>query len=131
MEIVYKSGSPSALWKPELQRVYAFFGEEDRLKEEAVAALVKHVVSPDFADFDLETLDASTAGADGILAAAGQVPFGSERRLVVVKGMEQWRERAKNAEAERLAEGIARLSDRFAWRWWSRRKTRRNGARPP
>ena len=58
-----------------------------------------------------KSLDASTAGADGILAAAGQVPFGSDRRLVIVKGMEQWRERAKNGEAERLAEGIARLSE--------------------
>jgi DNA polymerase-3 subunit delta len=111
VEIVYKSGSPSALWKPELQRVYALFGEEDRLKEEAVAALIKYVVSPDFADFDLESLDAGTAGADGILSASGQVPFGSDRRLVIVKGMEQWRERAKSGEAERLAEGIARLSE--------------------
>ena len=75
VEIVYKSGSPSVLWKPELQRVYALFGEEDRLKEEAVAALIKHVVSPDFADFDLETLDANTAGADGILSAVGTGTF--------------------------------------------------------
>ena len=106
MEIVYKSGSPAVMWKPALQRVYALFGEEDRLKEEAVAALTKHVVEPDFADFDMETLDAGTHTADDILASLAQAPFGSERRFVVVKGMELWRERGKNAEAERLAEGI-------------------------
>ncbi len=99
------------MWKPTLHKVYALHGEEDRLKEEAVAALVKHVVEADFADFDLERLDANAAGADGILSSAGQVPFGSERRLVIVKGMEQWRERGKSGEAERLAEGLGRLSD--------------------
>ena len=66
MEITYKSGSPALLWKQALLPVYLFFGEEDRLKEEAVAALIAHVVSPDFADFDLETLDASDAAADSI-----------------------------------------------------------------
>ena len=111
MEIVYKSGSPALLWKPALQRVYAFFGEEDRLKEEAVAALTKHVVEPDFADFDMEALDAGTHTADDILASLAQAPFGSERRFVVVKGMELWRERGKSGDAERLAEGLSRQPD--------------------
>ncbi len=111
MEISYKSGGAGALWKPKLLPVYLFFGEEDRLKEEAVAALIQKVVEPDFRDFDLESLDTESAAADAILAAAGQVPFGSERRLVIVKGLEQWRERGRQAEAERLAAGIARLPD--------------------
>lgn len=111
MEITIQSGGAEALWKASLLPVYLFFGEEDRIKDEAVTALVKHVVAPDFADFDLEALDAGSVTADAILAAAGQVPFGSERRLVVVKGMEQWRDRNKQAEAERLAEGIAKLGD--------------------
>lgn len=111
MELIYKSGSPEALWKPALYPVYLFFGEEDRMKEEAAAALRKYVVSEDFADFDLETLDASDTGATGILAAASQIPFGSERRMVLVKGVEQWRERGKTAEAETLAEGLSRLGN--------------------
>lgn len=110
MEIVYKSGSPGMLWKPDIQGVYALYGEEDRLKEEVVRALTKHIINPDFADFDLEILDGSVINADGILAAAGQIPFGSDRRLIIVKGMEQWRERAKSSETERLADGLSRLS---------------------
>ena len=110
-EINYRMGAAAALWKPALLPVYALFGEEDRMKEEAVAAFIRHVVDPDFADFDLEKLSAGDSSADNILAAVGQVPFGSERRLVVVQGMEQWRDRGKQSEAERLAEGIARLSD--------------------
>ncbi len=110
-EINYRIGAEAALWKPALLPVYLFFGEEDRMKEEAVAAFVRHVVAADFADFDLEKLSANDSTADSVLAAVGQVPFGSERRLVVVRGMEQWRERGKQAEVERLAEGISRLTD--------------------
>lgn len=110
-EINYRMGAAAALWKPTLLPVYLLFGEEDRMKEEAVNAFIRHVVDPDFADFDLEKLSASDTTADSILAAVGQVPFGSERRLVVVQGMEQWRDRGKQSEAERLAEGIARLAN--------------------
>ncbi|MCX6381602.1 MAG: DNA polymerase III subunit delta [Armatimonadetes bacterium] len=109
MELEYKSGSPALLWKEGLQRVYLFFGSEDRLKHEAADALIKQVVSSDFADFDLELMDVLSVGADAILASAAQVPFGSDYRMVVVRGMEQWRERGKSAEAERLAEGLTRM----------------------
>ena len=111
MEIPYRSGGASALWKSGLLPVYLFFGGEDRLKQEAVDALVKKGVSPDFADFDLERMNAAETTSDGILAAAAQVPFGSDRRMIVVKGMEQWRDRNKSAEVERLAEGLGRLGE--------------------
>ena len=110
MEITYKSGVTEPLWKPNLHAVYLFSGEEDRLKEEAVKALTRKVVVEDFTDFDLETLNTGSASVDAILSAAGQIPFGSERRMVIVKGMEQWRERGKQSEVERLAEGIGKLS---------------------
>jgi DNA polymerase-3 subunit delta len=111
MEVEYRAGGAESLWKSGISPVYLFFGAEDNLKHEAVEALVKQVVSPDFADFDLEVMDASSVTADVILASAGQVPFGSEKRMVVVRGMEQWREKSRSADAERLAEGIARLGN--------------------
>lgn len=111
MELNFKSGHVEPLWKPTPYRVYLFFGEEDRLKEEAIAALKKRLIELDFQDFDMEEMDASAASADAMLAAVGQAPFGSERRLVIVKGMEQWRDRAKQGEAERLAEGLTRLGE--------------------
>ena len=109
MELVYRSGGGNLLWSAGIQPVYLFYGEEDRLKEEAVAALDKHVVEPDFADFDREALNAADVEATTIFAAAGQAPFGSERRLIVVNGLELWRERGRQAEADRLAEGLANL----------------------
>lgn len=110
METVYRTGAEKNLWSPALHRVYMFHGEEDRLKDEAVSALTTRVVDPDFRDFDREALGADNVDAAGILAAAGQAPFGSERRLVIVTGLELWRERGKQSEADKLAEGLGTLS---------------------
>ena len=109
MEIVYRSGAPERIWSGGVQQVYLFHGEEDRLKDEAVAALSRRVVEADFADFDREALSVDSADSAAILAAAAQAPFGSERRLVIVTGLEAWRERGKQTEADRLAEGLTRL----------------------
>jgi DNA polymerase III subunit delta len=109
LEITYRSGAASALWTAGIQPVYLLHGEEDRLKEEAAAALTGRIVDPDFADFDREALAADSVDAPSVLAAAGQAPFGSERRLVIVRGVEQWRDRGRQAEADRLAEGLASL----------------------
>ncbi len=109
MEIAYRTGVPEPLWSNGIQRVYLLHGEEDRLKQEAVHALAGRIVNPDFADFDRETISTDRVDASGILAAAGQAPFGSERRLLIVNGLELWRERAKQKEADRLAEGLSTL----------------------
>lgn len=111
MELIFRGGDTSALWKKPDVYVYLLHGDEDCLKEEAEKALVEHFVQPDFQDFDFEVLNAESVSADSILSAAGQVPFGSERRVVVVKGMEQWRDRGRQSEADRLAEGLGRLTD--------------------
>lgn len=111
MEVKFSSRAASAMWKPVLQKVYLLSGEEDRLKDEALEALVARVVPEEWKDFDLERLDAGLVTAEEILAAARQIAFGAERRLVIVKGMDQWRDRGKNAEIDRLSEGIATLSD--------------------
>lgn len=110
MELSYHSENPAALWEPEIQKVYLLSGEEDRLKDVAVAAITARVVSPDWRDFDLEVMEAGGVSAGAILAAAGQLPFGSNRRLVIVRGMEQWRDRNKQPEVDRLADGLAHLS---------------------
>ena len=109
MELSYHRGNPSSLWKDGLQSVYLFFGEEDLLKQEASDALVARVVSSDFADFDLDRMDGAGSTADAILASAGQVAFGSDRRVTLVRGMEAWRDRNKQGECERLADGLAKV----------------------
>ena len=111
MEMAYRSGVADALWKPKLLPVYLFVGEEDRLKTEAVAALNARVGESEFAGF--------RSGDDGCRQChrgchsrggwTGSLRLGAA--AVVVKGVEQWRERGRQSEAEQLAAGLARLGD--------------------
>lgn len=110
MEIEFRAGREEALWSNGSIRVYTLYGEEDRLKADAEKYLVNRLINSDYADFDLEVMNADAVSADAIVSSACQVPFGSERRVVVVKGMEQWRDRPKQSEADRLAAGILNLS---------------------
>ena len=50
-------------------------------------------VDEEFADFDLEVMDADSAGADRILAAVSIAPFASPVRLVIVRRAELYRKR--------------------------------------
>jgi DNA polymerase-3 subunit delta len=109
MEAVYSKSALKGLLDP-LQRVYAFYGEDDTSKDEAIDALRARVVDESFADFDSEVMDAEARGVEDILAAAGMAPFGSAARFVVVKGAELFRKRERSADAERLAQGIAALN---------------------
>ncbi len=109
MEAVYVSGKPERLFTSGYLPVYVLYGDEDSLKAEAEAELVRRFVSEDFAEFDLEVLSADTTDAASIIAAASQIPFGSDRRTVVVRGMEQWRERSKAGECDALAARLGLL----------------------
>ena len=111
MEISYVAGKPERLFPDGFGPVFVLFGDEDSLKAEAETALVRRFVEEDFSEFDLEVLSADIADANAIFGAASQVPFGSERRTVVVRGMEQWRDRSRTTECEKLAARIGTLSD--------------------
>ena len=110
MEAVYTPAGARQLFDPP-RRAYILFGEDDRQKDEALAALRASALDESFADFDLEQLDADSAGTDRILSAAGMAPFASRVRLVIVRRAEVYRKREMSGEAERLAAGIATLGD--------------------
>jgi DNA polymerase-3 subunit delta len=108
VEAVYNPHAPESLLHP-IRPVYAFWGEDDAQKDEAIAYLQKAVLAPGFEEFDREVIDAGAVTVEYILAAASQVPMSSSHRLVVVQSAELYRRRERNAEAQRLAEGIASL----------------------
>ncbi len=110
MEVNYSSGNSQVLWSDPKSAVFMLYGDEDVLKVEAECALISRFLAPEYSDFDLEVLNTDGSTAESILGAASQMPFGSERRVVLVKGMEQWRDRGRAAEAEKLATGIAKLT---------------------
>ncbi len=109
MEIEYIAGNAKWLYDNGPSRVYLLFGDEDALKKEAEQALLNSLVDPDCVDFDLDILNADNSAADSVLASASQAPFGSRRRVVLVRGMEQWRDKAKQAEIDRLGAGVSAL----------------------
>lgn len=107
MEINWNQGTATSAFA-NLQSVYLFHGADDVAKEEALVALRAATIDPDFADIDYEEIDAGAATISGIASAAGQVPFGSRARVVVVKGAELYRRREKSADCKALAALVER-----------------------
>ncbi|MCX6366667.1 MAG: DNA polymerase III subunit delta [Armatimonadetes bacterium] len=96
---------PKAQERPEgPPRVILLTGmESDRKHAEALLFLKQ--ADPDFADFDAETLDGSHVKADQVLGAVGTVPFGSGKKVVVLRDTQQ----LDAEDQKRLAGGLDRI----------------------
>lgn len=71
--------------KKDTPRAYLFKGDEDFQKTRELKKLLGWLVSGDFADFDLEQLEGDAATSDRVITGLNVPPFGSERRVVLVK----------------------------------------------
>jgi len=88
--------------------VYLVLGPEEYLCDQALAILKSRVITPGAADFDYSVFTAGDAKVAEILDAANIYPMLSQRRLVVVEDVGKF----KDAEAEKLLEGLASVSRR-------------------
>ncbi|MGH7233475.1 MAG: DNA polymerase III subunit delta [Nitrospiraceae bacterium] len=80
--------------------LYLVSGEEDYLRDQAIARIKAAVLGDDAAgmgDFNIDVLYGDESDASEILARAGEVPAFAARRLVLVKGAEKLS--ARNGEA--------------------------------
>ncbi|MCD5390725.1 DNA polymerase III subunit delta [candidate division NPL-UPA2 bacterium] len=68
-----------------VEPIYLFFGEEDFLKEEALKKLMAYLLRPETADLNYQLFYGREVKGGEISEAASTLPFGSEKRLVVVK----------------------------------------------
>lgn len=84
-----------ALREGSVQPVYYLTGDEDVLKDEFVAALVDSAVDPATRDFNLDVRSANDLDGEALNALIETPPMLAERRVVVVRGLEQWRRNAK------------------------------------
>ncbi len=84
----------------ELKPVYLIFGEEDLLLERALERLKARVAEVADLGLNYEAFDGETADPDAIIAAANTIPFGSERRFVVVKSVDRMPAAAQGVLAE-------------------------------
>ncbi len=73
----------------ELKSVYLIHGSEDVLLDRAVKRLRDRVAAVADLDFNMDTFEAEESSVDDILTAANTMPFMSDKRLVVVRGVER------------------------------------------
>lgn len=76
---------PLSEYKP----LYLIVGEQDLLLNQAVDSLKSSVAEVADLDFNLETFEGESANVDDIVAACNTLPFVSDRRLVIVRGVEK------------------------------------------
>ncbi|HTR21240.1 MAG TPA: DNA polymerase III subunit delta [Gemmatimonadales bacterium] len=79
--------------------VYYLHGEEDVLKDEAVRALVDRALEPAARDFNLDVRAAAELDAETVAALLNTPPMLAERRVVVLRGVEQMRKKSKARDA--------------------------------
>ena len=112
MELNYATIAAKGFPAP-TQRVYLLHGTDDALKREALKRLTEPLLDPSFADFDREEREIAPTGGGGdesslaaqILASAAGAPMASERRVVVVQGVQ----RLAKEDQDTLAAGLERL----------------------
>jgi len=80
----------NALKKNGLGPLYLVLGEEDELRDQAVAAIKAGLSLDDgLGDFNCEVLYGDESDASEIIAHAGEAPVFAPRRLIIVKTMEK------------------------------------------
>lgn len=83
--------------------VYLFYGQEEYLKERALAKF-KEVLLPQAADFNLDVLDGEETEPSGVVSLAENLPFMAERRLVIVKNAPWFKGKGKSKGGDNKAE---------------------------
>ncbi|MRR11937.1 DNA polymerase III subunit delta [bacterium] len=78
-----------ALKLESLKPVYLIFGDEELLLDRALRRLRDRVAEEADLDFNYEAFDGENADPGAVVAAANTLPFASERRLVVVRGVDR------------------------------------------
>ena len=88
-------------------KAYLLKGEDEYLKQEELDKLLQSLVSPDFADFDLEHLEGDAATADRVMSGLHVPPFSSAQRVVLVRHANKMNEE----EQKKLASQLAKAPD--------------------
>lgn len=85
----------AALRKGDFDRAYYFHGPEDVLKEEALRYLLERAVDPGTRDFNLDVRSAGQLDPESVEALCNTLPMMAERRVVVIRDVEQWKRKTK------------------------------------
>ncbi len=79
----------------EISPVYYLTGEADVLKDDLVAAIAEATLDPSARDFNLDIRAAGELDAASLHSLVDTLPVLADRRVVIIKNLEQWRKSAK------------------------------------
>jgi DNA polymerase-3 subunit delta len=91
------------------ERVYYFRGEDDFLKESTARELIAAVLDPATRDFNLELIRGDETTAEAVDTVLGTPPMFAERRMVVIRDVQELRKDARAALDRYLAQPAADL----------------------
>ena len=95
MAAIDYTSARQAIQRSSLAPVYYLTGEEDILKDELVGAIIDAAVDPASRDFNLDIRGAGDLTGESLHTLLETLPMLAERRVAVVRGIEQWRKSAK------------------------------------
>jgi len=84
------------LRKGDVATAYCLSGPADVLKDELVEAIADAVLDPGARDFNFDVRAAGDLDGEALHALVETPPMLADRRVVVVRGIEQWRKNAKS-----------------------------------
>jgi DNA polymerase-3 subunit delta len=87
----FKRGTPEPAWY--------LYGPEDTLKDDAVRFILDQCLDPGVRDFNLDQVSAATLEPEAIEALCTTLPMLAERRVVVIRDVEQWKRRTRGRSA--------------------------------
>jgi DNA polymerase-3 subunit delta len=85
----------AALHRGEVAGVYYLTGVEDVLKDDLIGAVTRVALDPASRDFNLDVRSAADLDGEALHALVETPPMLAARRVVVVRGIDQWRKNAK------------------------------------
>ncbi|MHB9035226.1 MAG: DNA polymerase III subunit delta [Armatimonadota bacterium] len=88
--------------KTDNPKAYLLRGDDEFQKQQHLAKLLKTLVTGDFVDFDLEPMEGDTATSDRIITGLNIPPFGSKRRVVLVRYANKMHADEQTKLAERM-----------------------------
>lgn len=90
-----------------VEPAYLIAGEDSHLRESSLT-LLKNLAGEDMTEFNLSFIDGDKATVEQIIDAFSQVPFMSDRRVIVVKN---WNPNLSDDDVKRLKSELASVTD--------------------
>jgi DNA polymerase-3 subunit delta len=95
MGVIPLEKASAALRRGEVAEVYYLTGVEEVLKDDLISAVSRTVLDPAARDFNLDVRAAADLDGEALHALVETPPMLAARRMVVVRGIDQWRKTAK------------------------------------